>query len=103
MIKTFAGFLKGNVSITPVRAVALYVEKRTDGKGDVKRRIEADHAKGVITDGRKETLLSYLEACWEVYLKTGKQVDERDSRDWEDLGNGARRKRTFKNSDGGAQ
>lgn len=99
MTKTFAGFILGNKSITQVRAVALYVERRSENKGDIKRRIEADFTKGAIDAERRDTLMQYLELCWDAYVKIDKLVDERDPRDWESLGNGARRKKVHKDSE----
>lgn len=80
-------------------AVAVYVESRRDYPHHVRARIAAACEKGFICPDRRTTLdrlADELTAYWKRY---GKAVDVRDPRDWEELGNGARMRKTHKNCD----
>jgi hypothetical protein len=91
-VKTYAGFVVGaaNMKVSAAQAVALYVKKRTESKSEVLTRIAADLKSGQIDRERFDRLNELAEKLHELWMKTGRIVDERDPRDWKDLGNGAR-------------
>lgn len=100
-IKTFGGFLAGaaKLKLRMASSVALYSTARKDCKGDVEARIRSACMAGKIDAEYRDTLLVYLEACHALYLKSGKVIDSRDPRDWNDLGNGGRMRKKHLDSE----
>lgn len=101
MRQTFGRFISGLAlrKIRPACSVVLYVEKRTDAIGDIKTRIHAALKAEKIDSEYHERLLTHVKVCHELYEKAGKLVDERDQKDWDDLGNGAKMKKVHKDSE----
>ena len=101
MTKTFAGYVIGMArqNVRQARSVALYVVKRTDTKTKIMERVDADLKKGGIDRDRRDRLRLFLDELHAEYARAGKTVDERNSREWEELGNGARRKKAIMDSD----
>ena len=99
--KKFGAFVRqaGKAGIDKAAAVAPYVGKATDGAYDVRESIERDLRKGLIDEARRDTLFAAVEACSEAWREYGKIIDRRDPRDWADLGNGARMRRTHRDSE----
>lgn len=101
MNKSFAGFVVGAAArhVRAAKSVALYVKKRSENKSDILIRIDAALKAGKIDEDWRDTLENYLEQLHEVYVKSGRLVDERDPRDWRDIGNGARMRKRHVDSD----
>jgi len=99
--KTFAAFIKqaASYNMRQASSVALYIEKRTDSKHDIQKRIDTAHASGKIDAGYKQILTDYLDACFKAWLKSGKMVDHREPSDWESLGDGKFMRKVHKDSD----
>lgn len=93
MNQTFAGFIRNNLHLAPVRAVNLYInDTRKDTRSSVLERIDSAHKAGKIDGAYRVTLRGYVEACWSVYDKSSKLVDVRDPKDWHSVGGGRMRK-----------
>jgi hypothetical protein len=101
MTQTFAGFLKklAGRKIREAKSVVLYVENRTDNKCLITQRIESAYVNGKIDAEYRDTLIGYLNACHVAFVKSGRLVDERDGRDWQELGNGGRMRKIHKDSE----
>lgn len=92
MNKTFAGFVKG-VALGNNRAarnVARYIVKRDEKKSDIRDRMNAALKKGKIDAVYHQTLLAELDEMSAAWHASGRLTDDRDGRDWNDLGNGGR-------------
>lgn len=79
-------------------AVRLYINKPTDAPNDAKRRIDRAEKNGDITADRAVALKAILKDCAAQHKRSGNIVDVRDPRDWRSLGDGARMRRTHKDS-----
>lgn len=101
MNRTFAAFLIGLAKRgrRDARSAALYVGKRTDGRKRILERVDAALKAGKIDAEWHRTLTGYLDALGEEFIKSGRTVDERDPREWNDLGNGARVRKVIKDSE----
>lgn len=99
--KTFAAFVKqaASYNMRQASSVALYIEKRTDSKGEIGKRIKAAFEAGKIDAGYKQILADYLEACFKAWLKSGKMIDQHDPSDWQVLPGGGHMRKTHLDSD----
>lgn len=99
--KTFAAFVKqaASYNMRQASSVALYIERRTDSKGEIANRIGASFRAGKIDAGYRQILTDYLEACFKAWLKSGKMVDCRDPSDWDALPGGGHMRKVHKDSD----
>lgn len=101
MTRTFAGYVIGlaKQNVRQARSVALYIGKRTDTKTQIMERVDAALKAGKIDAEWREQLKKYLDLLHGGYTDGGKLLDDRPSREWEELGNGARRKKAIKDSE----
>ena len=101
VFKTFGAFIRqaAGYGIDKAIAIATYVEKVYDTAHDVRNRIRLAHETGIITKERKNTLEGILDECHALYVKSGRIVDTRDSKDWIDIGNGAKMHKVHKDSE----
>lgn len=101
MKRTFAAFIIGwaRRGRMDARSAVLYVGKRTDSKSRIIERMDADLKKGNIDRERRQRLWLFLEGLYAEFVRTGRMVDDRTPREWEELGNGARRKKIIKDSE----
>ena len=99
--KTFAAFIKqaASYNMRQASSVSLYIEKRTDSKSEIAKRIEAAFKAGKIDASYKQILTDYLEACFKAWLKSGKMIDHRDPSDWRALPGGGRMRKKHLDSD----
>lgn len=102
MTQTFAGYLHGLFKTTrEARALQPYVLTRVCGYAAIRERVLLDTTKGVIDTVREGRLLSWLDQLHEAWLKGGKLLDAYDPRNWREIGNGARMRKTHLPGTGG--
>lgn len=99
--KAYVAFVlqAASVGIDKAIAVAVYIEKPTDDAFLVRQHIERDLRKGNITQERRDRLISYVSDCTVAHQEYGKVIDNKDPKDWVDLGNGARMHAVHKDSE----
>lgn len=95
--KHFGAFVleAAKLKLEKAQAVAIYIQKRTDKPHDASEMMKRAYMIGEIRRDRYETLLALLEECKREHDANGRIIDRRTDKDWEDLGNGARRKRAI--------
>jgi len=101
VFKTFGAFIRqaAGYGIDKAIAIATYVEKAEDTAHEVRQRILRAHETGIITKERKNTLDCIMEQCHALFMQSGRIVDTRDSKDWVDIGNGAKMHKVHKDSE----